>query len=49
MAAFDLTPSPRLGEILRDLLNRAIADPSINTRDRLLAVARTLVEPGAPS
>ncbi|MEZ0239343.1 MAG: CCA tRNA nucleotidyltransferase [Chloroflexota bacterium] len=49
MAAFDLTPSPRLGAILHDLLNRAIADPSINTRERLLAVARAIVEPGAPS
>ena len=49
MAELGLRPSPRLGAILRDLLNRAIADPTINTRERLLAVARTLVDdPGTP-
>ena len=49
MAELGLTPSPRLGAILRDLLTRAIADPSINTRERLLAAARTLVDEPAPS
>jgi len=43
MAELGLTPSPRVGEILRDLLARAVADPSINTRGRLLAIARSLV------
>ena len=42
MAELGLTPSPRVGEILRDLLARAVADPSINTRGRLLAIARSI-------
>jgi hypothetical protein len=48
MAAFDLVPSPRLGAILQDLLVRAIADPTINTRDRLLAIARPLARADEP-
>ena len=42
MTELDLAPGPHLGEILRDLLARAIGDPTINTRDRLLAIARSL-------
>jgi tRNA nucleotidyltransferase (CCA-adding enzyme) len=46
MAELDVPPSPRLGAVLRDLLARAIADPSINTRDRLLAIARSIPTEG---
>ena len=47
MTEFSLPPSPRLGEILRELLAHAIADPSINTRPHLLAIARSMVEADA--
>ncbi len=47
MTEFSLPPSPRLGEILRELLARAIADPSINTRPHLLAMARTMAQADA--
>ncbi|MEO5884606.1 MAG: CCA tRNA nucleotidyltransferase [Candidatus Limnocylindrales bacterium] len=47
MAEFHLPPSPLLGSVLKELLARAIADPSINSRSRLLALARSLVEAGA--
>jgi tRNA nucleotidyltransferase (CCA-adding enzyme) len=33
---------PRVGELLGALLDRVLDDPSLNTRDRLLAVAREL-------
>jgi tRNA nucleotidyltransferase (CCA-adding enzyme) len=45
MAELGLRPSPRLGALLHELLDRAIADPTINTRSRLLALARSIVEP----
>jgi hypothetical protein len=35
-----LKPGPRLGEILRVLLDRVIEDPSLNSREQLLALAR---------
>ena len=44
MAEFSLPPSPRLGAILRELLARAVADPAMNTRPRLMALARSLVD-----
>jgi tRNA nucleotidyltransferase (CCA-adding enzyme) len=44
MGELGLRPSPQVGAILRDLLTRAIADPSINTRERLLAAARTVLD-----
>ena len=46
MAELELEPSPRLGVLLQGLLDRAIADPSINQRPRLLALARTLLQEG---
>jgi tRNA nucleotidyltransferase (CCA-adding enzyme) len=49
MTELGLSPSPQVGAILRDLLTRAIADPSINTRERLLAAARTVVDRTAAS
>ena len=35
MAELGLAPSPRLGAVLHGLLERAIADPSINERSHL--------------
>jgi tRNA nucleotidyltransferase/poly(A) polymerase len=35
-----LEPGPRFGAILHDLLERVIEDPSLNTRDGLLAIVR---------
>ena len=40
MAALAIPPGPLIGELLEHLLAEAIADPEINTRDRLLDVAR---------
>lgn len=37
-----MTPGPQFGEVLRDLLDRVIEDPSLNERDRLLEMARDL-------
>jgi tRNA nucleotidyltransferase (CCA-adding enzyme) len=34
---------PRIGEILAALLDRVLDDPSLNTRDRLLSIARTML------
>jgi tRNA nucleotidyltransferase (CCA-adding enzyme) len=33
-------PGPRVGEVLDSLLERVLDDPSLNTRDRLIALAR---------
>lgn len=35
-----LEPGPRLGEVLRELLERVLDRPELNTRDSLLALAR---------
>jgi tRNA nucleotidyltransferase (CCA-adding enzyme) len=37
-----IPPGPEVGRILRELLKRVIADPSLNTPDALLVLARTL-------
>ena len=42
MAELGMPPGPRVGELLDRLLDRALADPSINTRAELLATARAL-------
>ena len=47
MTELGLRPSPELGALLDALLERAIADPSINSRARLLALARSLAAPAA--
>ncbi|MBI4410426.1 MAG: CCA tRNA nucleotidyltransferase [Gemmatimonadetes bacterium] len=39
-----LAPGPRMGEVLRTLLDRVVSDPSLNTRERLLALARQELE-----
>lgn len=48
MTELGLAPSPRLGWILDTLVERAVADPTINRRARLLALARSL-EAEAPA
>jgi tRNA nucleotidyltransferase (CCA-adding enzyme) len=42
MAALSQPPGPIIGRILQALLDRVIEDPSLNTRDRLLAAAQEL-------
>ena len=42
ITALDMKPGPLVGRILAALLDRVIDDPTINTRDRLIAVARGL-------
>lgn len=42
MSELGLPPSPRIGELLRDLHARTVGDPALNTRDRLLTIARAL-------
>ena len=44
MVELSVPPSPRLGAILRELLAHAIADPSVNTRPQLMAIARSMVK-----
>src|SRR6267143_6224115 len=40
MAELGIPPSPRVGHVLKELLERVTADPKLNTRERLLALAR---------
>ncbi len=42
IAALDMKPGPQVGRILAALLDRALSDPSINTREGLIAIARGL-------
>ena len=48
MTEFGWKPGPIVGRTLQRLLDRVIGDPSLNTRERLLAVARSMAsaEPG---
>jgi tRNA nucleotidyltransferase (CCA-adding enzyme) len=39
MAHLDLPPGPRVGRLLRALLERVLEDPALNERERLLALA----------
>jgi len=43
MRALALAPGPAVGRLLDELLERVIADPMLNERTRLLAVAREVV------
>ena len=43
MTELGIPPGPALGRLLDELLDRAIADPTINDRARLLEVARSLL------
>lgn len=42
MTEFGWKPGPIVGRTLQRLLDRVIGDPTLNTRDRLLAVARSM-------
>ncbi|TMQ10324.1 MAG: hypothetical protein E6J91_26990 [Deltaproteobacteria bacterium] len=42
MAALEMSPGPAIGRLLAALLDRVLADPALNTRDPLIAVARGL-------
>jgi tRNA nucleotidyltransferase (CCA-adding enzyme) len=42
MTALEMAPGPLVGRLLAALLDRVLADPSLNTADRLIAVARGL-------
>jgi hypothetical protein len=44
----EIPPGPRLGTILDALLDRVIADPVVNTRGTLLAIARGLARAVEP-
>jgi poly(A) polymerase/tRNA nucleotidyltransferase (CCA-adding enzyme) len=44
MSEFGLEPGPVVGRILRELLERILDDPSKNTRETLLAIAREVHE-----
>lgn len=41
LRAIGIEPGPRMGAVLDRLLDRVIEDPSLNTRERLLDLART--------
>jgi len=43
IAELGLTQGPRLGRIIEELLERAIADPTINDRPTLLLIAQTML------
>jgi putative nucleotidyltransferase with HDIG domain len=49
MAEFGWEPGPVVGSTLQRLLERVVGDPTLNTRDRLLAVARSMVAADAGS
>jgi poly(A) polymerase/tRNA nucleotidyltransferase (CCA-adding enzyme) len=49
MQELGLEAGPRVGELLRELLEAVIEDPTLNTREALLGHAqRSLTNPGAP-
>ena len=47
MRELGLAPGPRVGQLLDDLLQAALDDPSVNERDALLSLARWPLRPGA--
>jgi len=47
MRALALAPGPALGRLLDELLERVLADPMLNERGRLLAIAREIEADGA--
>jgi putative nucleotidyltransferase with HDIG domain len=49
MTEFGWEPGPVVGSTLQRLLERVIGDPTLNTRERLLAVARSIVAADARS
>lgn len=48
MEALEVAPGPEVGRILDGLLERVIGDPVLNTRDRLLKLARAIHAETAP-
>jgi hypothetical protein len=38
-----IKPGPRMGAVLNELLDSAISDPELNTREKLLEISRKLV------
>jgi tRNA nucleotidyltransferase (CCA-adding enzyme) len=42
LAALGVPPGRRVGEVLDLLLDRVLADPSLNTPERLAAIVRSL-------
>jgi tRNA nucleotidyltransferase (CCA-adding enzyme) len=42
LARIGITPGPRMGHVLEELLDRVIADPMLNDRARLLELAREI-------
>ena len=46
MRALALAPGPAVGRLLEDLLERVLADPMLNERGRLLAIAREVADDG---
>lgn len=42
LVALDMQPGPAVGRLLAALLDRALADPTINTKDQLIAISRGL-------
>ena len=44
-----IAPGPRIGEILRVLLERVLEDPSLNLREPLLSIARALAGSASPN
>jgi tRNA nucleotidyltransferase (CCA-adding enzyme) len=42
LAALEMQPGPAVGRLLAVLLDRVLADPALNTRDALIAIARGL-------
>jgi tRNA nucleotidyltransferase (CCA-adding enzyme) len=42
LAALGVAPGRRVGEVLDLLLDRVLADPSLNTAERLAAIVRSL-------
>lgn len=45
MAALQIPPGPRVGAILEALIERVLDDPALNTKERLLDIARGLASP----
>jgi hypothetical protein len=42
MKELDIPPSPRVGQILNELFERVTEDPTLNTRESLLRLAREI-------
>ena len=49
MTEFGWQPGPLVGQTLQRLLDRVIGDPTLNTRDRLLSLARSMASAGPGS